>query len=93
MPKGVRGFQPGNQEGARKRLFHGALQRAIAQDNADRVRKAAERLLDLASEGEPWAVRELADRLDGKPAQVIAGDAENPLQAAIEVVFRKPDGA
>ena len=53
----------------RQRLFIKALNRAIAQDDSNRLRAAAERLLDLAAAGEAWAVRELADRLDGKPMQ------------------------
>lgn len=59
-------FEKGHKHGAKSRLFDGALKRAIAQDDGKRLRAAAEKLLDLASEGEPWAVRELADRLDGK---------------------------
>lgn len=53
----------------RPKLFIKALNRAIAQDSADRLRQCAERLLDLAAAGEAWAVKELADRLDGKPIQ------------------------
>lgn len=53
----------------RPKLFIKALNRAIAQDSADRLRKAAEKLLDLAAEGESWALAMLADRLDGKPVQ------------------------
>jgi hypothetical protein len=33
------------------------------------VRGAIEKLLDLAESGEPWAIKELADRLDGKSVQ------------------------
>ena len=71
-------FQPGqsgNPEGARahkQKRFYAALDRAIEQEDAKRLRAAAEKLLDLASQGEPWAVQMLADRLDGKPAQQIA---------------------
>ena len=31
--------------------------------------RAAEKVLDLAADGVPWAVRMLADRLDGKAKQ------------------------
>jgi len=51
--------------------FYDVLHRAIKQDDADRLRRAAERLLDLAAEGEPWAAKELMDRLDGKAKQQI----------------------
>lgn len=62
--------QSGNPDGRRKeQKFSAALHRAIVQDNGERLRKAAEKLLDLAAEGEAWAIGMLADRLDGKPAQ------------------------
>lgn len=35
------------------------------------MRDAAEKLLDCASKGEPWAIQQLADRLDGKPSQSV----------------------
>lgn len=71
----------GNLNAAKSRAFYGALSRAIAQDDGKRLRAAAEKLLDLASEGEAWAVKELRDTLDGKPAQsvTVGGDADNPL--------------
>ena len=49
--------------------FRDALRRAIVQDDGKRLRGAAEKLLDLADAGEPWAVKELADRTDGKSKQ------------------------
>lgn len=61
----------GNQNAANGRMFFRALNRAITQEDGARLRAAAEKLLDLAAAGEPWAVRELADRLDGKATQVI----------------------
>jgi hypothetical protein len=77
-------FQPGqvaNPEGRRKeKLWHATLHRACVQDDGNRVRKAVEQLLDLAAAGEQWAIKELADRLDGRPAQMIVGDADEPLQ-------------
>lgn len=55
-----------NAAGA-ERPFRDAVSRAIKQEDGKRLRKAAEQLLDLAAAGEAWAVKELADRLDGKP--------------------------
>ncbi len=86
-------FKPGesgNPSGAVKsKPFFEALNRAIAQDDAKRLRGAAEKLLDLANEGESWAVQMLADRLDGKAAQPIVGDATQPV---IVNVLRFSDG-
>lgn len=66
----------GNKNGAKSRMFEQALHRCIAQDDGNRIRKAAELLLDKASEGEIWAIQMLADRLDGKPSQQIIGGGE-----------------
>lgn len=85
-------FQPGNKEAAKSKQFMGALQRAIAQDDGKRLRDSAEKLLDLAAAGESWAVKELADRLDGKPTQQVDATLSNPdgsglfSKAVLEVV-------
>ena len=59
----------GNTNAYKGKLWNDALRRAIASDQGARILKAAQRLLDEASNGEPWAIKELADRLDGKPQQ------------------------
>ena len=81
--------QSGNPEGARihkQKRFFNALDRAIEQDDAKRLRSAAEKLLDEAAKGESWALQMLADRLDGKPAQQVQlqGDADQPLKIVHE---------
>ena len=65
-------FEKGNQLGAKGKVFDGALRRAIAQDDGVRLREAAEQLLTLAAKGEGWALKELADRLDGKAQQNVS---------------------
>ena len=65
-----------------ERPFRDAVRRAIAQDDGKRLRGAAEKLLDLAEAGEAWAVKELADRVDGKAKQQteLSGPDGGPLQ-------------
>ena len=48
------------------------MRRVIAQDDGVKLRRAAVKLLNMAVEGEPWALAMLADRLDGKAAQSVA---------------------
>lgn len=67
--KAMAGAPIGNNNAVKNKLWIDTLRRVITQDRSDRVRKAAEKLLDSAAEGEQWAIKELADRLDGKPAQ------------------------
>lgn len=64
-------FEPGHKHGAKSRLFDGALRRAIAQADGDKLREAADALLNAAAAGEPWAIGMLADRLDGKAQQSV----------------------
>ena len=62
-----------------------ALERALAQDDSKRLRNAVETLLDKASQGEPWAIGMLADRLDGKAAQGIDITAEVTSRKAADL--------
>jgi hypothetical protein len=71
-----RGAQIGNSNAVKNKPFREALDRAIAQDDGKRLRRAAERLLTMAAKatkGDTRAIRELADRLDGKAVQPLAG--------------------
>ncbi len=67
------------------RLWRNTLHR-IAVQQPERLRKIAEALYAKAEEGDLNAAKEIGDRLDGKPAQVIAGDEENPLTVINKVV-------
>ena len=77
FPKGTSG-NPGGKPKIPKPFLE-TVNRAIVADDGRRLRAAAEKLLDLAAEGEQWAVCHLADRLDGKPAQAITGADGGPL--------------
>ena len=64
--------------------FREALRLELANmgDDLKALRKIARQVIMSATEGKMDAVREIADRLDGKPAQstTISGDPENPLE-------------
>lgn len=68
-----KGAPIGNDNAHRGKLWNDALRKAIVQDKGERVRVAVGKLLAKAAKGEPWAIKELADRLDGKAAQAIVG--------------------
>jgi hypothetical protein len=82
----------GNDNHRKGKPFQNALRRAIAQ-NPQKLRNAADKVLDLAEAGEAWAVKEIADRLDGKSHQSTSlEDADgNSIINAIEVRFVKPE--
>ncbi len=85
------GAPVGNTNGAKSRLFHDALRKAITQDDGRRLRQSAEKLLDAAAEGEGWALMMLRDTLDGKPKQQteVTGADGAPLVTSIAVEFAR----
>ena len=54
----------------REKPFNDALRVALKRDPR-RLPRIAEKLAEKAEEGDLAAIREIADRLDGKPTQVI----------------------
>lgn len=79
------GEEGNNFSSKNNRLWRETLRRVAAQ-NPDKLRKIAEKLYDQAEQGDIAAIREIGDRLDGKAAQTIQGDDENPLTVAIKKI-------
>lgn len=80
----------GNQNAARAKLFHDALKRALARSggSVDKgLNKVCDKLVDAALAGEQWAIKEVADRVEGKPAQSlsIGNDEDKPFKTVTEV--------
>ena len=86
------GGQPGNQNAAKAKRWQKALERALARFSGstvdDGLDKIADNVVALAASNDKWAVDELANRIDGKPAQTISGDPEAPLHAITEIINR-----
>ena len=80
-------FKPGvsgNPSGAKpEQPFKDALRRAVVQKDSKLLRKVADKLVDQALAGEGWAIKEIADRLDGKAAQTLQGPGGGPIQATV----------
>lgn len=87
-----RGGQPGNQNAAKGRMWRDAVDRALKRrsrvDQVEELDRLADVFLDAieamtqGTEKRAPSVAgfvELADRLDGKSTQTIAGDADSPL--------------
>ena len=82
----------GNQNAAKAKVWHAAIMRALDKRSRLEQKEAlddiAEALIAKAAEGDMGALKELGDRLDGKPAQAIVGDADGPpIQTAVRVLF------
>jgi hypothetical protein len=79
----------GNQYAAKAKVWSMAIARALAERSRVRQREAlddlAEKLLARCEEGDMAALKELGDRLDGKPVQAVAGaDGEGPVSLLIQ---------
>jgi hypothetical protein len=56
-----------------------AIKEAVEGTDKTKLRAVADALVDKAMNGDVQAIKEVADRLDGKVPQGISGDDENPL--------------
>lgn len=58
-----------------------------------KLRALADVLVAKALEGDVTALKEIGDRLDGRPAQEITGDDDNPLTVVqrVEIVAARHD--
>lgn len=75
----------GNRNAAKGAEWFGALRRACKDRGS--LAKIALKVVELAEEGERWAVEEIANRFDGKPQQsiLLGEDSENRFGTREEV--------
>ena len=89
----------GNKNSGRKqeKPFKDALRMSLAAAGEDQkaLRKIADTLIEKAVEGDMQAIKEIADRIDGKPSQQINHadeTGEGPAQFIYKTVYEsKPD--
>jgi hypothetical protein len=97
----VAGAPLGNQNAKNAKIFQQAIKRALARASNATVDAGLDRgcdaLVAAFFAGEQWAIKEVADRLDGKPAQAIVGDSEaDPIGISLvrrELVRANPDNS
>lgn len=69
------------------------LQKAHAKHKRPKLEVIAETLADKACDGEPWAINMVADRIDGKPLQQVAGNiGVDATSLFVEVLKRISEG-
>jgi len=83
---------PAGNSNARKenRLWGDAIKRAVAQNDGEKLRELADKLIEQAATGDVSALRELGDRLDGKPRQQIEAVDDEGRTLAIGLVAYRP---
>jgi len=82
------GGKAGNKNAASKKPWNAAIQRALdkrtLKSKRDALDSLAEKLLQLCDEGDLGALRELADRIEGKAVQVV--EAQVDASVTVEIV-------
>ena len=76
------GAPEGNQNSIKSnRYFAETIKRMVIQSNGEMLRTIAQALINKASEGDLGAIREFADRVDGKAMQEnkMVGDDNSPM--------------
>ena len=92
-----RGGQEGNQNARKAKDLKDALKYVLdnfensAVMKGQALREVCKMLVEKALDGDMQAIKEIGDRIDGKPAQEIMGEDGGPLQASIKVSFVKPN--
>lgn len=104
MAEGKRGAPKGNQNARKGHMWREAVRYALAQQGRDvepeydgepadmrGLRTVACKFMDACVEGEPWAMKDLADRIDGKAAQALqlSGPDGGDIPLSGTVVFKK----
>lgn len=90
------GAPVGNRNAANAKVWKAAIDRALeargAGDRLAALNALAEKLLEKCDEGDLPALKELGDRLDGKPAQAVdLGNADGKPFAVEQIVRRIVD--
>lgn len=81
----------GNRNAVKNKPWFDALNRALLAEDGKKLRALADKLIDRALEGDVTALKEVGDRIDGKPAQAITGADGGPVQLErIERVIVEP---
>lgn len=85
-------FEVGNRYGRNVQIVTQALTRAVMADDAKLLRKACDRALKAASEGDLQALAWIADRIDGKAiarSESVEGDVRSmTLQDIARLVYQ-----
>lgn len=86
------GAPVGNLNSATGKRWRKAIELALSRSSADGVVESglsalADKLILQALNGEQWAMVEIGNRLDGKPAQQLihSNDPDNPLTSAAKL--------
>ena len=70
----------------RDALMRAVKRRAKGKGASQRLELIADKCVEGALDGDMQAIKEIGDRLDGKPTQAITGDPEQPNRLVVEII-------
>lgn len=70
----------GNHNAKKGKLIEDLLRKVCVQEDNKRISQALSAILDKAADGDLRCVEFIRDTFDGKPAQAIIGEEDNPLK-------------
>lgn len=76
------------------KIWADAVRRAVhrrlenEEGKPKKLERLADNLVELGMKGDVSALKEIGDRLDGKPASTVAGDPDKPIRTVSEIVLR-----
>lgn len=80
--KTTRGAPLGNTNATKSKAWSDAIRKAMVKGKG--YERLAKKLVDMAEEGDIAAMKEIGDRLEGKPKQTI--DADVQMDLVVEIV-------
>jgi|APCry1669191860_1035381.scaffolds.fasta_scaffold07947_5 hypothetical protein len=80
----------GNRNNVKGKMIYDVLRKRLIQ-SPERLERIVEVLISEAENGKEWAIKEIMDRVDGKPTQFNVLETDATVMPTIEVRFVSPD--
>lgn len=78
-----KGAPEGNNNAGKNKPWAEAIRKALLAEDGKKLRALANRLIERAQDGDVTALKEIADRVDGKSVQPISGEDGGPVAVRI----------
>jgi hypothetical protein len=88
------GAPEGNDNAKKGKMFYDQLRKVLVQNDQRKLRNISDKLVEAAEKGEAWAIKEIMDRMDGKPVaiQEVQGPDGTQLKGGFILTFEEPNG-
>jgi hypothetical protein len=86
------GAPEGNDNAKKGKMFYDQLRKVLVQNDQRKLRNISDKLVEAAEKGEAWAIKEIMDRMDGKPVaiQELQGPDGSQLKTGFTLIFEEP---